>query len=65
MATAPRRPEIMVEIGFGKSRRRVWLRADRNAAAAFRAYVDGFMRDAIQAELAEIAHVPSDSAATQ
>jgi hypothetical protein len=59
-ATPRRRKEVEVTIAFGQARRRVWMRADRNAAAALRSYVDGFMREAVQEELAEIARAPAE-----
>jgi transposase InsO family protein len=45
-AATPRRPsEVCVTIAIGKVRRRVYIRADRNAAAAFRQFVEGFHRE--------------------
>jgi hypothetical protein len=40
-----RRKEVAVEIALGTARRRVWMRADRNAPAAFRQFVEGFVKE--------------------
>jgi hypothetical protein len=45
-AATPRRPsEVCVTIAIGTARRRVYIRADRNAPAALRQFVEGFHRE--------------------
>ena len=45
-AKPPRRPaEIAVTMRLGDARQTVYIRADRNAPAAFRAFTEGFHKE--------------------